>query len=29
MDFLRARTYALSPSPIADLSCGFEFEDFH
>jgi putative hemolysin len=29
MDFLRARTYALSPSPIADLSAGFEFEDFH
>jgi putative hemolysin len=27
MDFLRARTYALSPSPIADLGYGFEFED--
>ena len=29
MDVLRARTNALSPSPNADLSCGFEFEDFH
>jgi putative hemolysin len=27
MDFLRARTYALAPSPIADLGYGFEFED--
>lgn len=27
MDFLRARTYGLSPTPIADLSYGFEFED--
>jgi len=27
MDYLRARTYRLSPTPIADLSYGFEFED--
>ena len=28
MDYLRAETYRLSPEPIADLSYGFEFEDF-
>jgi putative hemolysin len=27
MDHLRARTYRLSPTPIADLGYGFEFED--
>ncbi len=27
MDYLRAETYRLSPTPIADLSYGFEFED--
>ncbi len=27
MDFLRAETYRLSPTPIADLTYGFEFED--
>jgi putative hemolysin len=27
MDFLRAETYRLSPTPIDDLSYGFEFED--
>lgn len=27
MDYLRTETYRLSPSPIADLSYGFEFED--
>ncbi len=27
MDFLRAETYRLSPTPIPDLSYGFEFED--
>jgi putative hemolysin len=27
MDFLRAETYRLSPTPIADLGYGFEFED--
>lgn len=29
MDFLRARTYALSPKPCADLGLGYEFEDKH
>lgn len=28
MDFLRAETYRLSPTPIADLSYGFEFEEW-
>ncbi|WP_245867079.1 lysophospholipid acyltransferase family protein [Oceaniglobus roseus] len=27
MDFLRARTYALSPKPLKTLGYGFEFED--
>ena len=27
MDYLRAETYRLSPTPIRDLSYGFEFED--
>ena len=27
MDFLRAETYRLSPTPIADLGYGFDFED--
>ncbi|MBA3325296.1 MAG: lysophospholipid acyltransferase family protein [Rhodobacteraceae bacterium] len=27
MDFLRAETYRLSPTPITDLGYGFEFED--
>ena len=27
MDFLRRETYRLSPTPIRDLSYGFEFED--
>lgn len=27
MDFLRSETYRLSPTPIRDLSYGFEFED--
>jgi putative hemolysin len=27
MDFLRAETYRLSPTPIRDLGYGFEFED--
>ncbi|WP_085847576.1 lysophospholipid acyltransferase family protein [Pacificibacter marinus] len=29
MDFLRARTYALSPTPLDDLGLGYEFEDKH
>jgi putative hemolysin len=29
MDFLRARTYALSPKPLKSLAYGFEFEDRH
>ena len=29
MDFLRAKTYALSPAPIRDLNYGFEFEEHH
>ena len=27
MDFLRAQTYALSPTPIGEADYGFEFED--
>ena len=27
MDFLRERTYALSPKPLKSLGYGFEFED--
>ena len=27
MDYLRAQTYRLSPTAIADFSYGFEFED--
>jgi hypothetical protein len=27
MDCLRARTYRLPPTPIADLGYGFDFED--
>ncbi len=27
MDYLRAATYRLSPTPVVDLSYGFEFED--
>ena len=27
MDYLRAETYRLSPTPIPDLGYGFEFED--
>lgn len=29
MDFLRERTYALSPKPLKSLDYGFEFEDKH
>jgi putative hemolysin len=29
MDFLRERTYALSPKPLKSLGYGFEFEDKH
>jgi putative hemolysin len=29
MDFLRARTYALSPEPVKSLGYGFEFEEKH
>ncbi|AJE46290.1 lysophospholipid acyltransferase family protein [Celeribacter indicus] len=29
MDFLRAETYALSPTPLADPGLGFEFEEKH
>ncbi len=29
MDFLRAKTYALSPKPLASTDYGFEFEDRH
>ncbi len=29
MDFLRARTYALSPRPLRSLDFGFEFEEKH
>ncbi|MBV0911544.1 lysophospholipid acyltransferase family protein [Anianabacter salinae] len=29
MDFLRQRTYALSPKPLKSTSYGFEFEDKH
>ena len=29
MDYLRAETYRLSPTPISDLGYGFEFEDVH
>jgi len=27
MDFLRAKTYQLSPKPLASLDYGYEFED--
>ena len=27
MDFLRDRTYALSPTPLKSLKYGFEFEE--
>lgn len=29
MDFLRRKTYELSPDPLTDLGYGFEFEDKH
>ena len=29
MDFLRARTYSLSPTPLADTGLGYEFEAKH
>ena len=29
MDFLRARTYALSPHPLDECALGYEFEDKH
>lgn len=29
MDFLRTKTYSLSPSPIRDFGYGFEFEERH
>ncbi len=29
MDFLRQRTYALSPEPLSSVGYGFEFEDRH
>jgi hypothetical protein len=29
MDFLRLRTYALSPRPLKSLGYGYEFEDKH
>ena len=29
MDFLRPKTYALSPTPLKSVGYGFEFEDKH
>jgi hypothetical protein len=29
MDFLRRKTYELSPEPLASYDYGFEFEDRH
>ena len=29
MDFLRRRTYELSPQPLKNLDYGFEFDDHH
>ena len=29
MDFLRQRTYALSPKPLKSVNYGFEFEEKH